>query len=101
MNVIVPLTRNGSPALGLTPTITIRDVDTTLPVVTGALMTEVGDGFYKYVFTAYLPNKNYAITIDGGSELLPGERYSFAGNESFYDEISQAMQDANIGGYIA
>lgn len=100
MYVIVPFTNNGSPATGLTPTVSIVDVDTTVPVVTNAPMIEIGNGFYKYLFSTYQPNRNYAITIDGGVSLPLGERWAFTGNNSIYEDVGSLLNE-NVGGYIA
>ena len=48
---------NGVPATGLSPVVRIRDVDTNTLVISGSAMLESGDGFYKYDFSAYTPQK--------------------------------------------
>lgn len=65
---------------GLEPTIRIRDLSDNSLVVEDEVMSEVGDGFYKYVFSGYTDNVEYAIRADGGSALGPA-RYQYAVNE--------------------
>lgn len=83
----------GVPKTGLSPIIRIWEVTTgvdTLVVAAGS-MTEVGDGFYKYVFTSYDQSKNWAMRVDGdptGTTLAGPERYQVAVNESFEEDIS-------------
>ena len=71
--------QGGAPALGLSPTIRIWDVETSgnTLVVTDAAVSEVGDGFYTYYFAGYNPTKSYVIRVDGGSVLIDG-RYNVA-----------------------
>jgi hypothetical protein len=80
MNVIITsfFTQSGNPATGLTPTIRIwnvEDTSNTLIVPSSGpdpIMSEVGDGFYNFVFTTTLgfdPLKTYVTRTDGGSSL--------------------------------
>lgn len=82
---------SGFPASGLTPALTIRNVADTLIVATGS-MSEVGDGWYKFSFDDYDCDNDYVITIDGGDSSLDS-RYSFAGNESFVNDIWGTQRD--------
>lgn len=86
-------TKNGSPETGLTPTIDIFEVtpSTNTQVVTGDSMIEVGLGFYKYNFTSYDVFKCFAIRADGGTGLTPFEQFQPAVNESFQDDIADAV----------
>lgn len=86
---------NGAPALGLSPTIRIWTVSKTgdTLIVTDEPLSEVGDGFYKYHFDNYDKDNDYAIRIDGGSGLRPGERYQVASNESFADDVTGSVWD--------
>jgi len=78
-------TRNGVPVHGLTPTIRIWEVqDAThnlvLPLLgPDPIMTEIGDGFYKFIFSTslgYDTLKTYTSRVDGGITITnPGERY--------------------------
>jgi len=87
MNIVAPFTFNGTPATGLIPTIRIRNVITGVLIITDELMVEIGDGFYKYDFVGYDSSVDYAIRCDGGNALPGGERYIFAGNENYKDDI--------------
>lgn len=78
--IIAFFTNQGTPATGLTPTIDIWESDGT-QVVSGATMTEVGGGFYKYDFTDYDGSKHYCIRADGGPTLPTDERYQYGTNE--------------------
>lgn len=89
--ITAPFTNSGSPALGLSPTIRIRDVSDGSLVITDEAMTEVGDGNYSYTFTSYDPNENYAIRCDGGGSLPNAERYTFGGNENYIDDIATTV----------
>lgn len=81
---------SSEPALGLTPTIRIWEITTGVDtlVIIDDPMTEVGDGFYKYVFTGYDQSKNWAMRIDAGAPLTGSERFQVAVNESFEEDIS-------------
>jgi len=74
-------TDNGYPKTGLTPTIQIRRADTGAVVVSWATMTEIGDGWYKYDFSAIDETLEYLIICDGSTTLTNAERYTFAGTE--------------------
>ncbi len=87
---------NGSPKTGLTPTIKIRDVSDGSLLINGASMTEVGDGFYRYDYSAYDSEKDYAIICDGGISLSDYDRYAYAGNESYVDDISNGVLDEQL-----
>lgn len=76
---------SGAPAVGLTPTIRVLDVDT-VTLVTASVMQEVGDGWYSFEFLQYDFSGSYAIRTDGGTGSLDS-RFTFAGNESFVDDI--------------
>lgn len=78
MNITAYFASSGTPATGLSPIINIRDLSDNSLVITGAAMSEVGDGFYKYTFAGYDTAKNYTIRCDGGVGLLAADRYSIA-----------------------
>jgi hypothetical protein len=40
-------------------------------------MTDVGEGFYKYNFTAYDQLKDYTILVDAGDTLSNSDRYHY------------------------
>ena len=99
MYIVSVFTESGVPKLGLTPTIRIRDLSDNSLVITDAVMSEVGDGEYKYYFTAYDSTVDYAIRSDGGISLNDSDRYKFAGNESYIDDISQSVWSTPISAY--
>jgi len=82
----------GTPKTGLSPTIRIRNVDSTALVVTDAAMTEVGDGWYKYNFTSYNEENTYSFRADGTSTLSGSDRYVFGTNEN--NEVTQVRKIA-------
>jgi len=92
LTIISFFTDKGTPKTGLSPTIRIRDVDTTSLVVTDAAMTEIGDGFYKFSFTSYDEEKVYSFRADGTSTLTQADRYVFGTNEN--NEITQVRKIA-------
>jgi hypothetical protein len=94
MNIIASFTDNGVPKTGLSPTINIREVPTGVLVISGSNMMELGDGSYYYDYVNYDFEKNYSIRCDGGSDLAYTERYTFAGNENYIDDVEN-MFDTN------
>ena len=90
-------TNDGAPATGLSPTVRIRRVSDNALVITDAAMSEVGDGWYKYDYSAYDEELDYAIRCDGGSSLTNADRYKYAGNESYIDDIDTKL--SNEHGY--
>lgn len=81
MNIISYFSENGVPKTGLTPSITIRELDGTIKV-NAQNMTEVAAGFYKYDFTDYDEDEDYLISVDGGSSLSDSDRYLANTNET-------------------
>jgi hypothetical protein len=94
MYILASFTDNGVPKTELSPTINIREVPTGVLVISGSNMTELGDGSYYYDYANYDSEKNYSIRCDGGSCLAYTERYTFAGNENYIDDIKN-MFDTN------
>jgi hypothetical protein len=80
MIIIAFFTDSGSPKTGLSPTIRKRKLSDDSLVVTDVAMTEVGDGFYKYSFSAYDRTLDYAIRVDGGAALADNDRYKYGSN---------------------
>ena len=83
IDIIAFFTDNGIPKTGLNPTIKIREVTTGTLVIAGEsgdIMSELGDGWYKYQFSGD-ETINYAIVCDGGSTMPTSERYVYAGTE--------------------
>lgn len=82
---------NGIPATGLSATIRIIDVADNSPVVTDIAMLEVGNGFYKYAFSTYDAEKDYAIRCDGSNVLNGNDRYTYGGNEMFDNVLNNIL----------
>lgn len=99
MDILAFFTNQGIPATGLSPIIRIRDVSDGSLLVTDAAMTEVGDGHYKYDFTTYNAKREYAIRCDGGVVLPSSERFTFAGNENYFEDVSDAVWSISPSGY--
>lgn len=95
MYILAFFTDSGVPKTGLSPTINVREVLTGILVVSGSNMTGFGDGSYYYEYTTYDSEKDYAIICDGGSSLVDTERYKFAGNENYIDDVEN-MFNTNI-----
>jgi len=87
MWILAFFTDNGEPALGLSPIVTVLDVETGYTVVSGESMSETGDGFYKYDFSIYEPARDYAIICD--SVTLSGtERYTYASSGEYAEVLN-------------
>ena len=97
MKILAFFTSSGTPVTGLTPTIRIRDLSDNSLVITDASMSEVGDGHYQYNFTAYDKDTDYAIRCDGGITLNESDRYTYAGNENYIDDINETISQ-NVSG---
>ena len=89
--IVAFFTNAGVPVTGLSPIIRIRELDGDTLVVTDEAMTEVGDGIYRYNFTAYDTDVNYAIRCDGTSVLPSAERYAWAGNEDYGGDMASLL----------
>lgn len=97
MNILAFFTNNGIPAINLTiPTIKIREVPSGSIVINNSNMVEVGDGFYSYDFTSYDKNKDYSIICDGTSSLNDSDRYVYAGNENYIEDIENSSLSTKI-----
>ena len=75
MIVTAYFSENGSPKTGLSPTVDIIDLFDDSVVVNDGVMTEVGQGWYKYVFAGYDNAKDYATLCDSVT-LVGSERYA-------------------------
>jgi len=90
MWILASFTQGGVPALGLVPLVYIRDVETSVLVISGAVMAEKGDGFYGYDFSAYIPSRDYSIMCD--SVTLSGvERYTYS-TSGEYNEVLDSIE---------
>lgn len=93
-NTIIAFFRqDGAPKTGLTPTIRIRKLSDGSLVVTDGSMTEVGDGWYKYVFAGYVIGTEYAIRCDGGSSLSDTDRYICGSNSGETDTTRKILMN--------
>lgn len=94
-------TNSGIPSVGLTPIIDITQVTlaSTIPLITDGSMAEIGDGWYRYNFVAYDPTTSIIFTIDGGASLQPCDRYKHGGNESYTEDITDGVLNADMVDY--
>lgn len=110
-----PFTTNSALATALNPlpTITIIRISDLNTVVNGANISEVGQGMYAYNFTTYDTDEDYAILIDGGSDVdiqYQGGGSELAGVETvlvdlddedqFKADVSALAIEANIEGHV-
>jgi len=92
MWILAYFTHDGEPALGLSPVVTIRDVETG---ISGASMAEKGDGFYGYYFTSFNFEQNYAVICD--SITLSGvERYTYAASGEYNSVLNDIESTVGI-----
>jgi len=91
MYITAFFTDEGTPQTGLSPTIRIRRITDDVLVVTDAVMNEMADGWYKYDFTGYDEEIEYAIRCDGGSALGGSDRYKYATNENYIEDIDAKL----------
>jgi hypothetical protein len=80
MDVIASFTNAGTPATGLSATVSIWKTDGTV-VVNASAMTEIAGGFYKYTFSTYNDAYDYVIRADGGNTLSAPDRYKMSAND--------------------
>jgi len=92
-------TQNGSPATGLSPTISIWNADTDANIVSAQAMAEIASGFYKYDFTVYDRTVNYVMLTDGGATLDDLERYGYGVNENYQEDIAAETWATTVSGY--
>lgn len=77
MWIMAHFTHSDVPVTGLSPLVTIVNIDTGATVIGNAGMIDKAGGFYGYDFVGYDVTKNYTFTCD--SVTLSGtERYNFA-----------------------
>ena len=87
MQITTFFTSNGVPQTGLSPTIDIWRTNDNEHIVNASSMVEIGGGFYGFNFAEYDGTKQYAIRCDGGDTLPSFERYTYAANEGFHEDI--------------
>lgn len=80
--VVAHFVDNGVPKTGLSPVITVWQVDTSTKLIDSQPMSEIGDGGYKYYFTTYDTDKDYLFVSDGGAILESSDRYKYTTNET-------------------
>ena len=97
MKIVSFFTNFGSPSFGLAPSIRIRDTDDNSIKVDGSTMNEVGDGWYMFDFLHYDNTLEYAIACDGGATLLDAERYTYASNDNYVEDIWGVPADQFTG----
>lgn len=76
MYIIAQFNNDNVPETGLTPNISIRDVESGSLTVATTTMDDIENGFYSYNFTIAARNKNYTVLCDGGSTLDSPERFT-------------------------
>ena len=77
MLILAIFTELGAPKTGLTPLAYIYRLDTDALVVNGVAMSEVGNGQYKYSFTAWDSSIDYSVICDSVT-LIGSERYAYS-----------------------
>ena len=71
LNITSRFKLSGSPQTGLSPTVSVIHINTkgsTFNYITDAVMTEVGDGLYKYKYDEFDPGIDYIFTFDAGAD---------------------------------
>lgn len=98
MWVMAHFTHSDVPVTGLSPLVTIVNIDTGATVIGNAGMIDKGGGFYGYDFVAYDVTKNYTFTCD--SVTLSGtERYNFATSGEYgtiLDDIHDTVDTVDV-----
>lgn len=84
MNLTAYFTSGGTPAVGLSPTISIWKLDGTL-VANSSAMTEVAGGFYYYNFSTYSNAEDYVFRAY--ESTLP-EREQYVAGTNDVDSLS-------------
>lgn len=92
------LTNNGIPGTGLNVTIKIREVESGTVIADWEVMTEIGDGWYKYDFP-YNYTKEYVATIDGSDILSDSERFVYAAKDNSLHDTASVVWNAQVDDY--
>lgn len=87
---------DGIPSAELSPTVTIKKIDDDSIVINAAAMLNMGDGDYKYLFTAHDPAVSYTYTCDAGPSI--SNRYSKG--DSSAEIALDAVWDADITDHV-
>ncbi|OQA50320.1 MAG: hypothetical protein BWY47_00595 [Bacteroidetes bacterium ADurb.Bin302] len=75
MKIVTFISNAGLPNDSLTPTITIRNVNTKDVVISNEVMESIGDGFYYYEFDKYKEQNTYTVLVNAGDTVEQSERY--------------------------
>ena len=99
MIITANFTNKGVPQDGLTPSIRIIQIPSTVEV-SGTAMTEITDlsGAYYYDFTGYNVTGDYHIKCDGGDTLSDYDRYTWGVNS---DDLEVGTGIDDISGGVA
>ena len=100
MQILAFFTDHGVPKTGLTPTVRIRDISDNTLIITDSTSSEVGDGWYKYDFVQYDSAEEYAIRFDGGPSLSDTDRYTSTTNDSFAEDVADAVFEEQINEHL-
>ena len=90
-------TNAGAPEAGLTPKISVEEIEDGTLKVNAANMTAATNitGFYYYDFAAYDGTKHYMIYIDGGAVLANYERYKYGSND--FGDLESLILAVTVG----
>jgi len=80
MLITLQFTNRGTPATGLTPSISAWDLSNDTLQFSNT-MTETPGGIYKYDFSGYDHNVDYSFLVDGGDGLDEADRWQWGGND--------------------
>ncbi len=70
-------------------------------MINGSAMSEIGDGWYKFMFDQYIEGTEYVKTCDGGSGLPAGDRYVNVGFMIYKDELVNLVWNEIISEHTA
>lgn len=90
---------SGVPTSSLSPTVTIYNRSNDTTPISSAGMTDIGDGFYEYLFTKYNSSKDYLFSFDGTATLSNSDRY-LETDISSIDDIVSAIGVLRSGGFF-
>ena len=95
MIIAAYFSEDGSPKIGLSPTLDIIDPSDDSVVINDGAMTEVGQGWYKYTFAGYDNTKDYVILCDSVT-LIGSERYAIGSTEDMGDTLQVKAKTDNL-----
>lgn len=105
--IVAEFRLRGTPKTGLSPTILIWQVDvgTNTLVVNGDAMTEVGNGFYKYIFTTgagFDPREDFVYQADGTSTITNDAERFVSGSVGAPEpeEVADGVWEADNSLYV-